>query len=347
MLYVTTRSKKDAYTAARTMTLDRGPDGGLFIPYRVPMFTQEQILEMSQQSFGKCVADILNVFFGTKISGWDVDMILGRTPFKLKSMNYRITVVELWHNMDHHYSRAIYSLARRLHPDGDIIGGAGDWPQIAIRVALLFGIFRELLRNEQVNFEKPMDVAVPTGNFCAPMAVWYARKMGLPIGTIICGCNENSAPWELLHRGELDTGVVSVSTNTPEDDLAVPFGLERLICETCGQEETLNFVFSCTEGGTYIPSERAFASMRRGLFAAVVSRDRENTIIPSVYHTNQYILDPYSALAYGALSDYRARNGSSRSVLLLCERSPICSSETVAKAMQIPVSELSKRISEM
>ena len=46
VLYVTTRSKHDAYTAARTMNLDRGPDGGLFIPFRLPQFSLEQIAEL-------------------------------------------------------------------------------------------------------------------------------------------------------------------------------------------------------------------------------------------------------------------------------------------------------------
>ena len=179
------------------------------------------------------------------------------------------------------------------------------------------------------------------------MAAWYGRKMGLPIGTIICGCNENSALWELLHRGQMDTGALAVQTNTPEADFAIPPDLERLICESCGQEEAGSFFWSCTEGGTYVPSEQDRNAMREGMFAAVVSQDRVESIIPSVFRTSQYILDPYSALAYGALSDFRARFGSSRTVLLLCESSPIACSETVSQAMGISVNELKRQISDL
>lgn len=347
MLYVTTRSKNDAFTGARTMNLDRGPDGGLFIPFRLPVLGKEEIIGLSEKSFGQNVADILNLFFATKLTGWEVDMSIGRTPCKFRNMNYRVVISELWHNMDHSFNRVINVLAQRIHPDGQLIGAPSNWVQIAVRIAVLFAVFGELQRTQQVRVDSPVDVAVPSGSFSAPMAVWYGRKMGLPIGTIICGCNENSAPWDLLHRGELDTAVLAVQTNTPEGDLSVPPDLERLICETCGQEEAMNFFWSCTEGGTYVPSQAAFDAIRQGMSAAVVSRVREETIIPSVYHTSKYILDPYSALAYGALSDYRARNGSSRTVLLICEKSPICSSETVAKTMRISVNELQKRISEM
>ena len=346
MLYVTTRSRNDAFTAARTMNMDRGPDGGLFIPFRLPVLDGDQIMTLTDKSFGQNVADILNLFFSTKLTGWEVDMAIGRYPCRLKSMNYRIAVAELWQNLDNTFAGVVKALADRLHPDGEIIGAASDWTQVAVRIAVLFGVFAELMRTEQVRADKCVDIAVASGNFSWPMAAWYARKMGLPIGTIVCGCNENSAVWDLLHRGEVDTGAIAVATNTPEGDISVPAGLERLICETCGQEEAMNFFFSCTEGGTYLPREDAFDAIRQGMFAAVVSRVREETIIPGVYRTNAYILDPYSALAYGALSDYRARNGSSRTAVLICDKSPVYSSEAVCRMLRMSASELKTKVAE-
>lgn len=346
MLYVTTRSKNDVFTAPRAINLDCGPDGGLFIPFHLPEFSRHEICALSEKSFGQNVADIMNLFFSTKFTGTDVDKAIGILPLRHVSMNYRIIVSELWHNQDHHFERTVSILAARLHPD-ELAGEPSNWVQTAVRIAVLFGVFGELQKFCQVRADTPVDVALPCGSFSAPMAAWYGRKMGLPIGTIICGCNENSALWELLHRGQLDTGALAVQTNTPEHDFAVPPDLERLICETCGQEEAKNYFWSCTEGGTYLPEEQAWEAMRKGMSAAVISRAREGTIIPNVYRTSQYILDPYSALAYGALSDYRAKNGSSRTVLLICEKSPVCYCNTVAESMGITTDELKKRISEM
>lgn len=347
MLYVTTRSRNDAFTAARTMYQDRGPDGGMFIPFRLTEFSKQEICSLSEKSFGQNVADILNLFFSTKLSGWEVDMAIGRSPVKFGNMNYRIIVCEAWHNMDRNFNRIVRTLAERIHPDGEIIGSPSSWFQIAVRVAVLFGIFGELVRNGQIRSDTKMDIAVPAGSFSAPMAAWYARKMGLPIGTIICGCNENSGAWDLLHRGELDTDSLAVETNTPEGDLVLPPDLERLICESCGCEEAKNYFWNCTEGTTYRPSQEACAAMKRGMFAAVVSRVRVETIIPSVYRTNQYILDPYAALAYGALSDFRARTGGSGLALLMCEKNPLCSAQIVADSMQISTSELKRRLCEI
>lgn len=347
MLYITTRSKHDAYTAHRTMNQDCGSDGGLFIPMRMPVLNKEELSALADKSFGQNVADILNLFFSTKLTGWDVDVSIGRYPTKLHSMNHRMLVVELWHNIDGNFDRVVNSLAAKIHPDGEFIGKPTNWVALAIRIAVLFGLFGELLRNEQVRFDRSVDVAVTAGSFSAPMAVWYARYMGLPIGTIVCGCNENGAPWDLLHRGEVDTDALAVKTTTPESDFALPPDLERLICATLGQEESMRYWWSCTEGAVYAPPEAKFDELRKGMFAAVVSRARVETIIPSVYRTNQYILDTYAALAYGALSDYRARTGASGMALLLTEKSPMCNAGAVADAMHITPQELKKRLAEV
>lgn len=345
MLYVTTRNKHDPQTAPRTMNQDRGSDGGLFVPFQMPKFDRDAILALRQKSFGQNVADVLNLFFSTRLTGWDVEACIGRYPVKLKSMNFRIVMAEVWRNVDWKFSRVVRSLAHLVHPDGDVIGPATDWVEIAVRIAVLFGIYGELLREGSP--DRPLDVAVSNGNFAAPMAAWYARQMGLPVGTIICGCNENGAVWDLLHRGEMDTDALAVKTTTPECDHALPPDLERLICGVFGQEEANRFCWTCTEGGSYLLSDEQQRQLGQGMFAAVVSQARVETIIPSVYRTNQYILDPYAALAYGALSDYRARKGMGNTVLIFCEKNPICCAETVAKAMHITPAELKKRLAEV
>lgn len=346
MLYVTTRSKHDVVTAPVTLRQDRGSDGGSYIPFRMPVLESEQIHALPSKSFGENAADILELFFSVKLSGWDVEMAIGRRPCLLKPMNFRIVVAELFRNVDGDLNRVIRNLSEKIYPDGEIIGEPSEWSKLAVRIAFLFGIYGELRRNDLLSQNDKINVAVSVGDFSAPMAAWYAREMGLPINMIICGCNENGAPWELLHRGEMDGCASIVPTSTPECDYGVHPNLERLICASCGHEETMRYCWSITEGGTYVPEPAVYEQIRSGMFAAVVSRVRVETIIPSVYHTNKYILDPYSALAYGALADYRARVGGSGLTLLLAEKSPLRNGQAVADAMGISAAELRERLTE-
>ena len=84
--------------------------------------------------------------------------------------------------------------------------------------------------------------------------------------------------------------------------------------------------------------------LRKGMFAAVISKDRLVATIPSVYRTRDYILGPAAALGYSGLLDYRAKTGENRTALLLAERSPMCDCDFVARVMNMTVPELRAKI---
>lgn len=340
MLYVTTRGTQDAFTAYRAIRQDKGPDGGFFVPMRLPVMTTTQILSLAKNSFGQNTADILNLFFGTKFTAWDVDVTVGRRVFTTESGGHRIVMGRLWPDTQGSIDGILRSLAERIVPELSKSAPIPNWLEIGVRIALVFGVFGELMATEQISREKGLDVAVSTGTFAMPMALWYARQMGLPIRRIICGCNENGAVWDLLHRGAVDTDLLSVKTTTPKADFGLPPNLERLIHGTLGSEEALRYWWSCTEGRSYSVSEVDLSTLNEGMFAAVVSKERVASIISSVYRTNQYILDPYGALAYGALSDYRARTGSVRMTMVLAEESPVCSIASVSECIHVSQDEL-------
>ena len=334
MLYVTTRNNNDAYTAYRTLREGRGPDRGLFVPFQMPHLTAEQIVGLKDKTFGQNMADILNLFFSARLDGWDVDFCIGRYANKLVSMSHRITVAETWHNPDYDFARIVRNLATRIRGQEDTTGYCTNWAWITTRIAALFAIFGELYRGNYADPEHPIDVALPSGDFAGPMAVWYAREMGLPVGNIICSCDDNDAAWDLLHQGAL----------YPNSSMNIPSDLERLVFETLGREEAKNYAHRMERRRPYLPPEGGQEALNRGMFVAVISNQRRENIISSVYRTSTYILDPGSAMAYGGLQDYRASAGESRAALILTERGPICSAETVATAMGITVATLKERL---
>ena len=287
---------------------------------------------------------MLNRFFSCRLSGWDVDFSIGRYPAKTVKMNHRLIVAETWHNDKSDYACLETALAERIYGGNLPESGASGWAKIAIRIAVLTGVFGELIRKGTVDPEHPVDVAVPAGDFAVPMSVWYARQIGLPIANIICGTNENSAPWDLLHLGAMRTDNAVIKTTTPDGDWAVAEHIERLVCATLGHEETVRFSEICRKGGTYslLPSDAE--KLRSGMFAAVVSMDRLAAAIPSLYNTSSYIMGPYTALAYGALLDYRAKTGETRPALLLAEKNPRCHLVQVSDAMNMLEEDLEEKL---
>ena len=244
-------------------------------------------------------------------------------------------VAELWQNPGQSYDYLARELAEQLLNESSCQSG---WLSIALRIAMLFGIYGQLPGDSL----EPVDISVISGDFAAPISAFYARAWGLPIGNIVCCCNENSGLWELLRHGQLRTDTASVPTILPEADVAVPENLERLVYEAGGTDEVERYLASCRRGGTYAPSETVLAKMNRGLSVSVVSSSRISQTISSVYRTHRYVLSPGSALSYAGLMDYRAKAGQARNALILVEKSPALDAERTAAALNISRQELNE-----
>ena len=339
MLYATTRSKTDTYTAHRVLREDRAPDGGFYIPFRMPALDLAQINTLKNQTFSESVAQILNLFFSAGLTAWDVDCIIGKTAAKVLCTSHRVMFVQLWNNPRGEYAYTVDQLYQKLLGDQSR-SEATDWAKIAIRIAVLFGIY-SLVPSDS------FDVSVNSGDFSVPMAVWYARAMGLPVGMIVCACNENSAPWDFLHRGEMNTGIAKVNTSTPELDIPNPAGLERLIYSTLGLEETARYLDASARKGMYIVQPPALQNLNRGMFVSVVGKDRVTPVIGSMYRSNMCILDSYTAVSYGSLQDYRAKTGEGNPTVLLWDRSPLNDISAVSRATGLNREEITNALNQL
>ena len=333
MLYVTTRNKYDTYTVYRSNQSDRGPGGGLYLPFRLPSMDWEELLMLKEMPFCQRVAKILNLFFGAQLTAWDVELCGGKSPVSFVPMSHRILVVETWHNHDLDFAQFEKRLSARICGYEDAARKPTSWVGIAIRIAMLFAIYGELMINDVTRPDTVLDIALASGDFAAPMAVWYAREMGLPVGNIICS-DGDSAVWNLLHQGQVRT------------DGGMPENVERLISATLGLEETLRYCEVCKDARLYTTRPGTLEGLRAGMYATVISADRQNGLIPSVYRMSGYIMGPQTAIAFGGLQDYRAKTGENRLALLMSDRSPICDSKTVASSMEISEQELREKLGE-
>lgn len=335
MLYVTTRNSRDAYTAQRALRENRGPDGGFYLPFRIPQFSKTETDALAEKTFSQNVADVLNLLFNAKLTSWDVDFCVGRYPVRLEELRHRIIMAETWHNPDWNFDRIVQDLINHLC---DSTEAPSDWAKIAIRIAVLFGILGELKRNGV----EEADISVVSSDFSAPISAWYARQWGLPIGNIVCCCNENNSLWDLVCHGQLRTDAVSTPTVTPLADVTLPDDLERLVYACGGIGEVEHYLQACRRGGMYCPSDAVLAKYRKGLYVSVVSSQRLATTVSGVYRTHRYLLSPYTALAYSGLLDYRAKTGETRHAVVLAERSPACDEDAVADAFGISAEQLKK-----
>lgn len=303
MLYVSTRNAVDTYTAYRALHEERAPDGGFYVPFHLPVFTKEELSNLREQSFGDTVAQLLNFFFGVRLTGWDVECAIGRLPIKPVYMNQRFIVAEAWRNPAGTFRYVLNSLYRLF---SDETATPTGWYEIAVEIALLFGLYGTL-----ENVTQDFDIAVATGDFSDITAALYAKSMGFPVRCIVCACNENNAVWDLINKGDFHT------------NLAQPKYMECFLSKCFGVEAVSRYLEACEKKITYYVDETQLDFLNQNLFSAVVSTNRVNAIISSMHQTNQYQIDHDSALAYGGLQDYRSRTGVSNHTLVLAKQRPV------------------------
>lgn len=318
MLYITTRSKNDTYTSNRALTEDRAPDGGLFVPFKMPFYDKKQLETMAQSGICETVATVLNAFFNVGLTAWDVECCIGKNAVRLHSAGHRVVLCDFWHNPKGSYAY-IESILYKKICGSEKLCDITEWAKIAIRISLLFGIYGMMYTDNVGGF----DVAVTAGDFSGPMAVIYSRKMGLPVGKLICACNENSAPWDLIQRGSLNTSLNTVQTLTPRLDIALPYGLERLIFDAFGYTEVCAYLQAVQDKNSYRIPEDAKSNWDQDIFVYVVGKDRVKPLLSSVYRSNEIILDPYTAVSFGCLRDHRAKFGEGAHTLMFWDYSPV------------------------
>ncbi len=62
----------------------------------------------------------------------------------------------------------------------------------------------KLLANEEISAGETIKCVVPTGNFGNILLPNFAKKMGLPIGKLICASNDNKVLYDFFRTGTYD-----------------------------------------------------------------------------------------------------------------------------------------------
>ena len=313
MLYITTRSNADAFTSHKALVESVAHDGGVYYPYKMPQYSQDELLTLKNKTFGEIISGVLNTFFGLKLNAWDVDCCLGRNILNTVSMQHRIVVAELWHNLSGQKSFLTDSLYKIAKNGTQPSNKPTEWFKIATRIAVLFAVYGELLRKEIVIPGEKFDVSVSAIDFSETICAFYAKQMGLPIGTIICSELNNSCVWDFIHRGIFNPSQC-------QNDIASD--VERLIHGTLGYQYLDTYFEKLHAGQIFSLNDESLKLMNCGLFCSVIGEARLASTISSIFSTNNYVVNPKTAMLFCGLQDFRAKTGESRITLLIAEESP-------------------------
>ena len=176
--------------------------------------------------------------------------------------------------------------------------------------------YGQLLKQGEIAAGDVINVVVPTGNFGNILAAYYAKNMGIPIGTLFCASNENKVLYDFFETGRYDRKREFILTSSPSMDILISSNLERLIYRIAGDDadRTRVLMNALTEQGEY----EITPEMRKGLscfLGGYATEEETAAMIRKVYEKADYIIDPHTAVA-ACVYDTRAKESGNPTVIV-------------------------------
>ena len=155
----------------------------------------------------------------------------------------------------------------------------------------------------QIRDDRPVNFSVPTGNFGDVYAGYLAKKMGLPINKLIVATNQNDILHRAISNGNYEAESV-FETNSPSMDIQIASNFERLVYDLNDYDDiqTQKIMTNIKEEGKYIIPKNKMERINKDFLSTSMNEKEILDTIKEVYTKYDIILDPHSAIGFGALN---------------------------------------------
>ncbi len=180
--------------------------------------------------------------------------------------------------------------------------------------------------------DEPINFSVPTGNFGDVYAGYLAKKMGLPINKLIVATNQNDILHRAISKGSYEIETV-LETISPSMDIQIASNFERLIFDLneADDKQTSLDMKNIKEKRKYIIDDKKLNKISNNFLSARISEKETLEIIKSVYKKYNLVLDPHTAIGYGAFDKHNL-NGNN---IVLATAHPCKFPDAILRAINI------------
>ena len=191
------------------------------------------------------------------------------------------------------------------------------------QVTYYFKAYRDLLDAGKIKMGEEVNFSVPTGNFGDILAGYLAKRLGLPVGKLICASNANNVLTDFIQTGVYDRRRTLHKTDSPSMDILVSSNLERLLYLMSGDCALVAKLMNDlnTQGHYQVPAE-LLEEIQRQFWAGWCDDAKGAGTIAKVWKDNGYLCDTHTASGWAVAEDYVNRTGDNRPMVVLSTASP-------------------------
>ena len=270
----------------------------------------------------------------------------GVSPFQRQQMvtekGKNTSVVAIEGNFDDAQNgvKAIFSdkaLAAELKEKGYVFSSANsiNIGRLVPQIVYYVYAYVKLLNEGKLSDGELLDVCVPTGNFGNILAASFAKKLGLPLGKLICASNTNKVLFDFFKTGTYDRDREFTLTISPSMDILISSNLERLIYKLCDCDAAKNakFMSELVNSGKYT-IDKAMADKLTDFEAGFATEEDTLHTIKEVFDKTGYVIDTHTAVAAFVANEYRNKNTSHNKLLIASTASPFKFAGSVLTALE-------------
>ena len=226
-------------------------------------------------------------------------------------------------------------IAEELNNRGFMLSSANsiNWGRLAPQIVYYFSAYCELIRRGRIKYGDKIDFCVPTGNFGNILAGYIAKKMGLPVGKLICASNANNILTDFMNTGVYDRNRKFHTTISPSMDILISSNLERLLYFVAGSGTVVNCMKSLADTGAYSIDSDILAEINNDFCGYYADENATNETIANIYDNHNYLCDPHTAVGMYCADRYSEDSASSNEIVLLSTASPFKFAASVYKAL--------------
>ena len=212
--------------------------------------------------------------------------------------------------------------------------------RLAPQITYYFKAYADLLHRGQIKMGDTVNFCVPTGNFGDILAGWLAKKLGLPVGKLVCASNANNVLTDFIQTGTYDRRRPLHKTESPSMDILVSSNLERLLYFLSGDTALVADLMKQlnTEGVYTVPGKLKQAILDE-FWAGFCDDEKALATIKKVFAEQNYLCDTHTATGWAVAEDYVNQTGDNRPMVVL----------STASAYKFPAAVLSalEKVEEM
>ena len=174
-----------------------------------------------------------------------------------------------------------------------------NWGRLAPQIVYYFAAYAQLLKAGKIAFGDEVDFCVPTGNFGDILAGYYAKRMGLPVGRLVCASNQNNVLTDFLRTGVYTARRAFYKTSSPSMDILVSSNLERLLWHVTGSDaEVAGLMDRLNREGSYTVRPETLAAIQETFACGWSSEEEVAAEIRTRWERDGYLCDTHTAVAF-------------------------------------------------